>query len=346
MHASAHPLVPLAPDGLELDPGGGDVDCAERAEIKVPGAAAAVSHEVEFGKPRAGAVPLGEGAEGNLVPEPGAHVGGRGPVPRPRGARGGEQPAEGGGTDLPDEPVDLGRQPQLTVAREPIEELGHEGMEPLRPDAPGGLPEDRGRLGHRRPGDRRPPRGRSRPRRPRRADRTGCSFNISAELRTAAHIGDPGYVTCAPISMSHASRGGRARQLVIGIDAMEWQLVRRWASAGTLPTFRQLLERGAHAELSPTAAHLPDTVWASIYTGTNTAKFEKYFYVQYDPATMGLRMVPDDAITTPPFWKLLSDAGVRVGVADAPKFPVSALLNGFQITNWGAHATKTARASY
>lgn len=154
------------------------------------------------------------------------------------------------------------------------------------------------------------------------------------------------YVTYAPIAMSHASRGGRARQLVIGIDAMEWQLVRRWASAGTLPTFRRLLERGAHAELSTTAAQLPDTVWASIYTGMNPAKFEKYFYVQYDPATMGLRMVPDDAITTPPFWKLLSDAGVRVGVADAPKFPVSAPLNGFQISNWGAHATKTARTSY
>jgi hypothetical protein len=88
---------------------------------------------------------------------------------------------------------------------------------------------------------------------------------------------------------------------------------------------------------------LSDTVWPSIYTGANPAKFEKYFYVQYDPATMGLRMVPDDAITTPPFWKLLSDAGVRVGVADAPKLPVSASLNRFQITNWGAHATKTAR---
>src|SRR5713226_7523947 len=139
MHAPAHPLVPLAPDGLELDPGGGDVARAERAEIEVLGAAAAVSHEVDFEKPGAGVVPLGEGAEGNLVPEPGAHVGGRGPAPRPRGARGGEQPAEGGGTDLPDELVDLGRQPQLTVAREPIEELGHEGMEPLRPDAPGRL---------------------------------------------------------------------------------------------------------------------------------------------------------------------------------------------------------------
>ena len=117
------------------------------------------------------------------MPEPGAHVGGRGPAPRPRDARGGEQPAESGGTDLPDELVDRGRQPQLTVAREPIEELGHEGMEPLRPDAPGGLPEDLERLGHRRSVDRWPPRARARRRRPRGAGE-------AAGRRLAVQAGD------------------------------------------------------------------------------------------------------------------------------------------------------------
>ena len=46
-----------------------------------------------------------------------------------------------------DELVDLGRERQLAIAGQPVEELGHEGMEPLRPNAPGGLPEDRERLG-------------------------------------------------------------------------------------------------------------------------------------------------------------------------------------------------------
>src|SRR5712691_7410628 len=39
MHAPAHSLVPLAPDGLELDPGGGDVDGAERTEVEALGTA-------------------------------------------------------------------------------------------------------------------------------------------------------------------------------------------------------------------------------------------------------------------------------------------------------------------
>lgn len=137
-----------------------------------------------------------------------------------------------------------------------------------------------------------------------------------------------------------------SRQLLVGLDAMEWSLVEKWANEGKLPAFRRLIEQGVRAELSTTAAQLPDTVWASIYTGTNPAKFEKFFYVQYDAGTMGLRNVPDDAIRRKPFWDYLSAAGRRVGIADAPKFPLSKSINGFQFTNWGAHATKTARTSY
>jgi predicted AlkP superfamily phosphohydrolase/phosphomutase len=136
-----------------------------------------------------------------------------------------------------------------------------------------------------------------------------------------------------------------SRQLLIGLDAMEWSLIEKWAAEGKLPTFRRLIEQGIRSELTTTAAQLPDTVWACIYTGTNPAKFEKFFYVQYDGRTMGLRNVPDDAIRRPPFWDYLSKAGLRVGIVDVPKFPLSKNLNGFQVTNWGAHATKTARAS-
>lgn len=136
------------------------------------------------------------------------------------------------------------------------------------------------------------------------------------------------------------------RQLVIGIDAMEWSLVEKWANQDKLPAFRRLMDQGARAELTTTAAQLPDTVWACIYTGTNPAKFEKFFYVQYDGTTMGLRNVPDDEIRRKPFWDYVSAAGQRVGIADVPKFPLSKSINGFQFTNWGAHATKTARTSY
>ena len=145
--------------------------------------------------------------------------------------------------------------------------------------------------------------------------------------------------------MKTITSGKTNRQLLVGLDAMEWSLVTRWAAEGKLPTFRRLMEQGTRAELATTAEQLPDTVWACLYTGVNPAKFEKFFYVQYEPATQGLRHVLDDEITRPPLWDYLSQAGARVGVVDVPKFKLSRELNGFQLANWGAHATKTARAS-
>ena len=69
--------------------------------------------------------------------------------------------------------------------------------------------------------------------------------------------------------MSTKAVGNVPRQLIVGLDAMEWSLVERWANEGKLPTFRGLIANGVRAELTTTAAQLPDTVWACIYTGTN-----------------------------------------------------------------------------
>jgi predicted AlkP superfamily phosphohydrolase/phosphomutase len=133
--------------------------------------------------------------------------------------------------------------------------------------------------------------------------------------------------------------------LMIGLDAMDGELVNRWVNMGKLPTFARLRETGFSTTLSSTAAQLPDTVWSSIYTGTNPAKFEKYFYVQYDRKTGDLKNVPDDEINGTPFWDYMADAGLTGAVIDAPKFPLSKRLKGVQLSNWGAHATKTARTS-
>src|SRR5713101_8027606 len=147
----AHPLVPLAPDRLELDPGSGDVHGAEGAEVEALRTAAAVGDEIDLEEPGAGVVPLGEGADGDLVAEPGPDPRGGGPARGPGSPRGGKQPAERGGTHVADELVDLRRQPQLAIAGEPVEELWHEGLEAMRADVSGGLPQDLHRRGHRRP---------------------------------------------------------------------------------------------------------------------------------------------------------------------------------------------------
>jgi len=145
--------------------------------------------------------------------------------------------------------------------------------------------------------------------------------------------------------LSSSEAGGHGRQLLIGLDAMEWSLVQSWAGTGALPTFQRLLAQGARVELDSTAAQLPDTVWSAIYTGMNPGHFAKYFYVQYDAQSSGLKMMDDDPIGATPFWRYLTDAGRRVCVLDVPKFPVTR-SEGAYLANWGAHASKTARASH
>ncbi|MDQ3818993.1 MAG: alkaline phosphatase family protein, partial [Acidobacteriota bacterium] len=135
------------------------------------------------------------------------------------------------------------------------------------------------------------------------------------------------------------------RQLLIALDAMDWGLLKKWSSEGKLPNFRRLIDEGTRAMLRTTAEQLPDTVLSSLYTGSNPAKLEKYFYCQYDPETIGLKYLPDEALKRPAFWDYLSREGKRVGVIDAPKFPASRELKGFQLTNWGAHATSAKRSS-
>jgi predicted AlkP superfamily phosphohydrolase/phosphomutase len=134
-------------------------------------------------------------------------------------------------------------------------------------------------------------------------------------------------------------------QLIIGLDAMEWSLVKRWAMEGRLPALRGLMDQGLQAELSSSAAQFPGTVWTAVHTGTNPAKFGKYFHVQYEPGTGNLKHVPDDQTGGVPFWKYLSQAGLQVGIADVPKTGLIADINGFQVINWGAHGSTTAPAS-
>lgn len=67
---------------------------------------------------------------------------------RPDGSCGSEQPPQGGGTDVPNQLLDLRRQRQVAVAGEPVGQFGHEGMEPMRADVSGGLPQHLDGGGH------------------------------------------------------------------------------------------------------------------------------------------------------------------------------------------------------
>lgn len=77
----AHPLLALAPDGVKFDPQRGDIDGAEGAEVEALGATAAVGDQIDLAEAGARIVPLGEGADRDLLAEPCAGTRARGGSP-------------------------------------------------------------------------------------------------------------------------------------------------------------------------------------------------------------------------------------------------------------------------
>ncbi len=129
-----------------------------------------------------------------------------------------------------------------------------------------------------------------------------------------------------------------ARVLLLGVDAGSAPLVRRWAAAGVLPTFRRLLAQGLVADLAGLEGFFVGSTWPSLYTGVNPARHGISSLVQLRAGTYDLfRCYTGEFIKREPFWNHLSRAGRRVAICDVPLSGLSTDLNGIQTVEWGSH---------
>jgi predicted AlkP superfamily phosphohydrolase/phosphomutase len=62
------------------------------------------------------------------------------------------------------------------------------------------------------------------------------------------------------------------RVLVIGLDGVPWDLVRRWTAEGVMPVLASLIERGAGGPLASTVPPTSAPAWSSFLTGMNPGK--------------------------------------------------------------------------
>ena len=69
-----------------------------------------------------------------------------------------------------------------------------------------------------------------------------------------------------------------ARVLVIGFDACEVSLVRRWAAEGKLPNFAALARASRTFQLDNPMETLPGAIWPEIHTGRSSGKMG-HFYI-------------------------------------------------------------------
>jgi len=122
------------------------------------------------------------------------------------------------------------------------------------------------------------------------------------------------------------------RVWVIGLDGVPWTLLQPWIDAGHLPTLAKLQAGGAWGGLRSTIQFLTAVAWSSFLTGLNPGKHGIFDFARRIPGTYDQELTNAAVRSGRSLWRILSDAGCRVGVVNVPMtFPPEA-INGFLIS--------------
>ncbi len=122
--------------------------------------------------------------------------------------------------------------------------------------------------------------------------------------------------------------------MIIGLDGMPLHLVQRWAEAGTLPTLNRLMESGSVGPLRSTIPPTSGPSWSTFVTGMNPGKTGIYDFLYRREGTYNFPPVNSSLRGGTTIWRLLSDAGYKVGVLNLPmSYPVER-VNGFMVSGW------------
>ncbi|MCD6291348.1 MAG: alkaline phosphatase family protein [Anaerolineae bacterium] len=121
------------------------------------------------------------------------------------------------------------------------------------------------------------------------------------------------------------------RVWVIGLDGAPWSLLRPWAEAGLLPTLVRLMKDGAWGDLESTIQPLTACAWSTFITGTNPGQHGLFDFTRRVPGTYQVEVVNGGMRRGASLWRVLSDAGRRVGVINVPMTYPPEPVNGYLV---------------
>jgi len=129
-----------------------------------------------------------------------------------------------------------------------------------------------------------------------------------------------------------ASSSVKPRVLIIGLDGATLDLLIPWASEGKLPQMARLLKNGAWGPLQSPIPPITPPSWTSFMTGMNPGKHGVFHFIEPQPGSYGMRYVNAGHRKARTIWRILSDAGLTVGVMNIPfTYPPEA-VDGFLIS--------------
>lgn len=110
----------------------------------------------------------------------------------------------------------------------------------------------------------------------------------------------------------------RSPLLIFGIDSATLTLAAPWIEQGELPTLGRLARAGAVGRLWSVPNMITPPAWTSFATGCNPGKHGIFYFTERVSGSYEERFIKGAARAMPPFWMLLSEAGVRTTVLNVP----------------------------
>jgi predicted AlkP superfamily phosphohydrolase/phosphomutase len=138
----------------------------------------------------------------------------------------------------------------------------------------------------------------------------------------------------------------RKKVLIIGMDGATPQLLFPWTRKGELPNLARLRDGGTHGILLSTVPPATFPAWSSFMTGTNPGKHGLFDFTARVKGTYAVEFVNSTYRRMPTIWKLINDAGYRVGVMGMPSTYPPEHLDGFMISGFDSPVATGIEGSF
>ena len=122
---------------------------------------------------------------------------------------------------------------------------------------------------------------------------------------------------------------------MLGLDGVDWPCIKEWVAQGRLPVLGRLFAESRVLDFEQANKQVPGSVWPDIATGVSVGKHGYIVQAQQRPDSYRCEAAfHPSRLAVPPFYKTLSDAGVRSAVVDFPMSLPFEDFNGTQVVDW------------
>jgi predicted AlkP superfamily phosphohydrolase/phosphomutase len=122
--------------------------------------------------------------------------------------------------------------------------------------------------------------------------------------------------------------------VVIGFDGATFEILDRLVGAGRMPTFKHLIDTGAHGTLTTTIPPITASAWTSFSTGKNPGKHGLIDFVVPRDSAYDVWPINSSDRQAKALWELASEQGLKVGIIGVPITYPPEEVNGFMVSDF------------